>query len=227
MSILRTVNQMASIASKLHYLNGGNASKILAKDKKGIFTIEQVAETLQCDPNELKQLLVQNNIMCGDYVIDENWGDGEKLSTYALRTLKDKTTKKQQSKFLGFKQPKPDQKADPLINVACLLFLASIGLFIAGYPLLGLATWIIMIGFLFKPAYKQFKEQHPELVNNISMFVNKPIVKTLITILKVIGYVIVVGLSGILVGAQLNCFPLTFGIWGLAVVIPIIRHYKK
>lgn len=227
MSILRTVNQMASIASKLHYLNGGNASKILAKDKKGIFTIEQVAETLQCDPNELKQVLVQNNIMCGDYVINENWGDGEKLSTYALRTLSDKKQQSNFLSFLGFKQPKPDQKDDPLINVACLLFLTSIGLFIADYPLLGLATWIIMIGFLFKPACKRFKEDYPEFVNKLSMFVNNPIVSTIISILKVIGYVVVIGLSGILVGSQLNCFPLTFGIWGLAVVIPIIRHYKK
>lgn len=88
-SMLTTMNQVMSIASKAHYLNGGNASKILAKDKKGIFTIEQVAETLQCDPTELKQVLQQNQIMCGDYVIDEAWGDGEKLSTYALRTLND------------------------------------------------------------------------------------------------------------------------------------------
>nr|DAH73278.1 MAG TPA: hypothetical protein [Caudoviricetes sp.] len=88
-STLTTINQIMSIASKAHYMNGGNASKILAKDKKGIFTIEQVAETLQCDPAELKQVLQQNQIMCGDYVIAEEWGDGEKLSTFALRRLND------------------------------------------------------------------------------------------------------------------------------------------
>lgn len=92
-STLTTINQIMSIASKAHYLNGGNASKILAKDKKGIFTIEQVAETLQCDPVELKQMLQQNKIMCGDYVIVEEFGDGEKLSTFALRTLSDSMTK--------------------------------------------------------------------------------------------------------------------------------------
>lgn len=89
-SMLTTMNQVMGIAAKAHYMNGGNTSKILAKDKKGIFTIEQVAETLQCDPVELKQALQQNQIMCGDYVIDEAWGDGEKLSTFALRTLNDK-----------------------------------------------------------------------------------------------------------------------------------------
>lgn len=88
-SMLTTMNQVMSIASKAHYMNGGNTSKILAKDKKGIFTIEQVAETLGVDPTELKQALRQNQIMCGDYVIDEAWGDNEKLSTYALRTLND------------------------------------------------------------------------------------------------------------------------------------------
>lgn len=92
-STLTTINQIMSIASKAHYLNGGNASKVLAKDKKGIFTIEQVAETLDVNVNELKALLQNNKIMCGDYVIDESWGDGEKLSTYALRTLNDSLTK--------------------------------------------------------------------------------------------------------------------------------------
>lgn len=94
-SALTTINQIMSIASKAHYMNGGNASKILAKDKKGIFTIEQVAETLQCDPAELKAMLQQNQIMCGDYVIIEEWGDGEKLSTFALRTLNDAMNKPQ------------------------------------------------------------------------------------------------------------------------------------
>lgn len=86
-STLTTINQIMSIASKAHYLNGGNASKILAKDKKGIFTIEQVAETLDVNADDLKALLQNNKIMCGNYVIDENWGNGEKLSTYALRAL--------------------------------------------------------------------------------------------------------------------------------------------
>lgn len=94
-STLTTINQIMSIMSKAHYMNGGNASKILAKDKKGLFTIEQVAETLQCDPVELKQVLQQNKIMCGDFVIDELWGDGEKLSTFALRTLNDNLTKQE------------------------------------------------------------------------------------------------------------------------------------
>lgn len=96
-SMLTTINQVMSIASKAHYMNGGNTSKILAKDKKGIFTIEQVADTLQCDPAELKQVLQQNQIMCGDYVIDEAWGDGEKLSTFALRTLNDNLDEQQES----------------------------------------------------------------------------------------------------------------------------------
>ena len=95
-STLTTINQIMSIASKAHYLNGGNASKILAKDKKGIFTIEQVAETLNCDPVELKTLLQQQGIMCGDYVIVEEFGDGEKLSTFALRKLSDNLIKKPQ-----------------------------------------------------------------------------------------------------------------------------------
>lgn len=86
-STLTTINQIMSIASKAHYLNGGNASKILAKDKKGIFTIEQVATTLNVDPDELKTLLQQQSIMCGDYVIREEFGDGTKLSTFALRLL--------------------------------------------------------------------------------------------------------------------------------------------
>lgn len=88
-SMLTTINQVMSIASKAHYMNGGNTSKILAKDKKGIFTIEQVATTLNVDPDSLKEWLQQEQIMCGDYVIVEEWGDGEKLSTYALRTLND------------------------------------------------------------------------------------------------------------------------------------------
>lgn len=96
-STLTTINQIMSIASKAHYMNGGNASKILAKDKKGIFTVEQVADTLQCDPVELKQALQQNQIMCGDFVIDEAWGDGEKLSTFALRALNDKFAERQES----------------------------------------------------------------------------------------------------------------------------------
>lgn len=211
MSTLRTINQIMSIASKAHYLNGGNASKVLAKDKKGIFTIEQVAETLQCDPVELKQLLQQNDIMCGEYVINENWGDGEKLSTYALRTLKGKTSKQQYQS---------GQDAPIWAKIACTLIIATIVLFIVGYPLLGIVALLIAICFLFKPACKQFKDKHPELMN-------KPIVSTIINILKVIGYVFIVGLSGLLVGGQLNCFPVTFGIWGLAVVIPVIRHYKK
>lgn len=95
-STLTTINQIMSIASKAHYLNGGNASKILAKDKKGIFTIEQVATTLNVDPDELKTLLQQQGIMRGDYVITEEWGDGEKLSTFALRKLSDNLIKKPQ-----------------------------------------------------------------------------------------------------------------------------------
>ena len=223
MSTLRTINQIMSIASKAHYLNGGNASKVLAKDKKGIFTIEQVAETLQCDPVELKQLLQQNDIMCGDYVVAEEWGDGEKLSTYALRTLKGKTSK-QQSKFLsflGFKQPQAGQEDAPLwAKILSSLFIASVALIIIGYPLLAIVTLLLAICVVFKPACKQFKEKHPE-------FVNKPIVATTITILKVIGYVFIVGLSGLLVGGQLNYYPVTFGIWLLGVLIPIICHYKK
>ncbi len=86
-STLTTINQIMGIASKAHYLNGGNTSKILAKDKKGIFTIEQVAETLGWTAEDVKTVLNQSGKMLGDYVIDENWGDGEKLSTYALRTL--------------------------------------------------------------------------------------------------------------------------------------------
>lgn len=223
MSTLRTISQIMSIASKAHYLNGGNASKVLAKDKKGIFTIEQVAETLQCDPVELKQLLQQNDIMCGDYVIAEEWGDGEKLSTYALRTLKGKTSK-QQSKFLsflGFKQPQSGQEDAPLwAKISSSLFIASVVLLIMDYPLLAIVALLIAICFLFKPACKQFKDEHPELMN-------KPIVSTIITILKVIGYVFIIGLSGLLVGGQLNYYPVTLGIWGLGILIPVIRHYKK
>lgn len=92
-SMLTTVNQIMSIASKAYYLNGGNASKILAKDKKGIFTIEQVATTLNVDPDELKETLQQQGIMCGDYVIREEFGDGTKLSTFALRLFNDAMNK--------------------------------------------------------------------------------------------------------------------------------------
>lgn len=96
-STLTTINQIMSIASKAHYLNGGNANKILAKDKKGIFTIEQVAETLQCDPTELKELLQQHQIMCGDYVIREEFGDDTKLSTFALRLLNESMNKQEEA----------------------------------------------------------------------------------------------------------------------------------
>lgn len=95
MKTLTTINQIMGIASKAHYLNGGNTSKILAKDKKGIFTIEQVATTLQCDPAELKELLQQKGIMCGDYVIREEFGDNTKLSTFALRLLNESMNKQE------------------------------------------------------------------------------------------------------------------------------------
>lgn len=95
-STLTTINQIMGIASKAHYLNGGNTSKILAKDKKGIFTIEQVADTLELDADALKTALQEKKIMCGDYVIVEEWGDGDKLSTYALRTLNDNLTSEPQ-----------------------------------------------------------------------------------------------------------------------------------
>lgn len=202
MSILRTVNQIMGIASKAHYLNGGNASKILAKDKKGIFTLEQVAETLQCDPLELKQLLQQNNIMCGNYVIKEDWGDGEKLSTYALRTLKGKTNKQQY------------QDAPIWANIVTFLFIAGIVSFIVGYPLIGITSLLIMIGVLFVPACNKIKDKYP-----------KPIVTTIINIVKVIGYVFVLGLSGLLIGGQLDYYPVTFGIWFVGVLIPIVNHY--
>ena len=207
MNILRTVNQIMSIASKAHYLNGGNASKVLAKDKKGIFTIEQVSETLQCNPVELKQLLQQNGIMCGDYVINEAWGDGKKLSTFALRTLSNKVTKSNNQ------QQQYGQHAPTWAKIVTFLFIASVALFIIGYPLLAIVTLLLMIGVVFKPACKQFKEKHPELMN-------KQIVITIFTILKVIGYVFIVGLSGILVGGQLNYYPVTFGIWVVGVLIP-------
>ena len=112
MSTLRTVNQIMSIATKAHYLNGGNASKVLAKDKKGIFTIEEVAQTLNVDADELHQLLIEKGIMCGDYVIIEEWGDGEKLSTYALRTLKEACEK-------------PDQIESPISWLS--IFVVAIG----------------------------------------------------------------------------------------------------
>lgn len=157
MKTLTTINQIMSIASKAHYLNGGNASKILAKDKKGIFTIEQIAETLQCDPTELKELLQQNQIMCGDYVIAEEWGDGEKLSTFALRTLTNKIQKKQQSSFLKLKKPDPNQKPQLWANIVTALIILFPVLFIMDHPLLGILDLLIMIGILLKPAYKQLK----------------------------------------------------------------------
>lgn len=122
-STLTTINQIMSIASKAHYLNGGNASKILAKDKKGIFTIEQVAETLQRDPVELKELLQQNQIMCGDYVIAEEWGDGEKLSTFALRMLTDKINKTQK------KQQKQNTLEDCPLLVLIMSFVITLYVF--------------------------------------------------------------------------------------------------
>ena len=218
MNIFRTVNQIMSIASKAHYLNGGNASKVLAKDKKGIFTIEQVSETLQCNPVELKQLLQQNGIMCGDYVINEAWGDGKKLSTFALRTLSNK--QEHQSKIFSLTIPQQQYSQDTPIwaKIVTFLFIASIVLFIIGYPLLAIVTLLLAICAVFKPACKQFKEKHPELMN-------KQIVATIFTILKVIGYVFIVGLSGILVGGQLNYYLVTFGIWVVGVLIPIINHY--
>lgn len=96
-STLTTINQIMSIASKAHYLNGGNTSKILAKDKKGIFTIDQVATTLNIDPDELKTMLQQQGIMCGDYVIREEFGDGTKLSTFALRMLNKNTNTQEEA----------------------------------------------------------------------------------------------------------------------------------
>lgn len=155
-STLTTINQIMSIASKAHYLNGGNASKVLAKDKKGIFTIDQVAETLQCDPIELKQVLQQNKIMCGDYVINEDWGDNKKLSTYALRTLSNKLT--EQSKipdFLKLKKPQPDQKPQLWTNIVCLLIIAIVPLLIFDHPLLAILDLLVIIGLLVKPAIKQ------------------------------------------------------------------------
>lgn len=157
-SMLTAINQVMSIASKAHYMNGGNASKVLAKDKKGIFTIDQVAATLDCDPTELKQVLQQNKIMCGDYVIEEAWGDGEKLSTFALRTLNDKVAEKQnQSSFLKLKKPQPDQKPTLLSNIAALLIIAVIPLLVLDYPLLAILDLLVLIGLLIKPAIKQIK----------------------------------------------------------------------
>lgn len=218
MSTLRTINQIMGIASKVHYLTGGNASKVLAKDKKGIFTIEQVAETLQCDPVELKALLQQQGIMCGDYVINEVWGDGEKLSTFALRTLCNKT--QQLPKFLGFKKPQQQNMSNTRANIIALCVLVLILLFIFGYPLIGIVDLFIIIGLVLDPACKQFKEKHSELARN------KYVVVTF-NILKVVGYIFALGLGGMLIGTQLGCIPVTFVIWLLGIVIPIIRHYKK
>lgn len=152
-SMLTTINQVMSIASKAHYMNGGNASKILAKDKKGIFTIEQVADTLQCDPAELKQVLQQNQIMCGDYVIDEAWGDGEKLSTFALRTLNDKIDTPQQ---------KPRYMSNIRANVITLCVLAVIPLLIFDHPIIAILDLFFMIGLLVKPCIKQIKGEYHE-----------------------------------------------------------------
>lgn len=217
MGILRTINQIMGIASKAHYLSGGNASKVLAKDKKGLFTIEQVAETLQCDPVELKALLQQQGIMCGDYVIDESWGDGKKLSTFALRTL---SNKPQHPSFLGFNKPQQQNMSNTRKNIIALCMLVLILLFLFGYPLVGLVDLFIIIGLVLDPACKQFKEEHPKLARN------KYVVVTF-NILKVIGYILALGLGGMLIGAQLGCTPVTFVIWLLGIVIPIVRHYKK
>lgn len=214
MSTLRTINQIMSIASKAHYLTGGNASKVLAKDKKGLFTIEQVAETLQCDPVELKALLQQQGIMCGDYVINEVWGDGEKLSTFALRTLCNKT------QHLGFKKPQSQYMSNTRANIIALCVLVLILLFIFGYPLIGIVDLFIILGLVLEPACKQFKEKHPALARN------KYVVVTF-NILKVVGYIFALGLGGMLIGNQSGCIPVTFVIWLLGIVIPIIRHYKK
>lgn len=211
MSTLRTINQIMGIASKAHYLSGGNASKVLAKDKKGLFTIEQVAETLQCDPVELKALLQQQSIMCGDYIIDESWGDGKKLSTFALRTLSNKTQ---------HKKPQPQHTSNTRTNIITLGVLVLILLFIFGYPLIGLVDLFIIIGLVLKPAWEQFKEEHPELARN------KYVVVTF-TILKVVGYIFALGLGGMIIGAQFACFSATFVIWLLGIAIPIVRHYKK
>ena len=119
MSTLRTVNQIMSIATKAHYLNGGNASKVLAKDKKGIFTIEQVAQTLNVNADELHQVLIEKGIMCGDYVIVEEWGDNDKLSTYALRTLKEASEK-------------PEQIKDPVSWLS--IFVIAVGLELFSVP---------------------------------------------------------------------------------------------
>ena len=145
-SMLTTINQIMSIASKAHYLNGGNTSKILAKDKKGIFTIEQVAETLNCDPVELKEVLRQNKIMCGDYVIVEEWGDGEKLSTFALRTLSSNITK-----------DKKDVKAPFSVKVVCALHLSVIPLLIFDHPIMAILALLAAIPLTLRIAYKKYK----------------------------------------------------------------------
>lgn len=157
-SMLTTVNQIMSIASKAHYLSGGNASKILAKDKKGMFTLEQVSETLQCDPTELKALLQQNQIMCGDYVINDAWGNGTKLSTFALRTLSNNV--QNQSKILDFlklKKPQPDQKNKPWAVICAGLWFSVIPLLIFDHPLIAILNLLISIALIAKPAYKQIK----------------------------------------------------------------------
>ncbi len=165
-STLTTINQIMSIASKAHYLNGGNANKVLAKDKKGIFTVEQVADTLQCDPVELKQVLQQNQIMCGDYVIDEAWGDGEKLSTFALRTLNDKLASKPSIfSCLVPKMPagnQPKYMSNIRANIITLCVLALIPLFIFDHPLIAILDLLFMIGLLIKPVIKQLKGEYHE-----------------------------------------------------------------
>lgn len=159
MKTLTTINQIMSIASKAHYLNGGNASKILAKDKKGIFTIEQVAETLQCDPTELKELLQQNQIMCGDYIIAEEWGDGEKLSTFALRTLNDNLIKCQQQT----EQCTPTWLCIIVVGVLCSMFNA-IGFWYVGL-LVGFVMWYLMKNG--NKIDRQYEEQTKKLQDNL------------------------------------------------------------
>lgn len=160
-STLTTINQIMSIASKAHYLNGGNASKILAKDKKGIFTIEQVAATLNVDPDELKTLLQQQGVMCGDYVITEEFGEGTKLSTYALRTLNNKIADTQNQSnifdFLKLKKPQQDQKVKPWAVICSILWISVIPLLIMDHPLIAILNLLISIVLMIKPAYKQLK----------------------------------------------------------------------
>lgn len=158
-STLTTINQIMSIASKAHYLNGGNASKILAKDKKGIFTIEQVATTLNVDPNELKELLQQQGIMCGDYVITEEWGDGEKLSTFALKTLNDHVITYQQQTEQGI----PTWLCIIVVGILCSMFNA-IGCWYAGL-LPGFVMWYLMKNG--NKIDKQYEEQTKKLQDSL------------------------------------------------------------